>query len=67
MADSPDEPTKRLSVEIPDRLHHQLRLQAVEQRTTVAAIIREMLEREIERGRHLTPPREAKARKARAA
>ena len=46
MADSP-EPTRRLSVEIPDSLHHRLRLLALEERTTLAAIVREMLEREI--------------------
>ena len=47
MTDNATEPTRRLSVEIPDSLHHQLRLLALQERTTLAAIVRELLEREI--------------------
>jgi len=49
MPDRPEEPMRRLSVEIPDNLHHRLRRLALDERTTIAAIVREMLEREIER------------------
>ena len=63
MPDRPVEPMRRLSVEIPDDLHHRLRRLALDERTTLAAIVREMLEREIERrqksdplARHAVPP-----------
>jgi hypothetical protein len=49
MPDRPEEPMRRLSVEIPDGLHHRLRRLALDERTTLAAIVRELLEREIAR------------------
>jgi predicted transcriptional regulator len=49
MTDRADEPMRRLSVEIPDSLHHRLRRLALDERTTLAAIVRELLEREVAR------------------
>lgn len=43
-----EEPIKRLSVEVTDRLHHQLRSLALEQRTTVSEIVRRLIEKELE-------------------
>ena len=41
------DPIKRVLVRIPDSLHHRLRLQAVQNRTTMEAIVRDALERVI--------------------
>jgi hypothetical protein len=40
-----EEPIKRVLVPMPDSLHHRIRVLAAERRTTMQAIIREMLER----------------------
>jgi hypothetical protein len=50
------EPTSRLVVIIPDNLHHRLRVLAAEQRSTIAEITREALEREIARRRGSDSP-----------
>ena len=66
MPDRPEEPTKRLVVEIADSLHYRLRMLAVQRRTTVANIVRTLIERETAEpqkkgdslARHLAPPTE---------
>ena len=62
--DSPDaDPDRRLVVLIKDSLHYRLRVLAAEQRTTIADVVREAIEREITRRRedgdplpHRPPP-----------
>jgi hypothetical protein len=50
--DSPDaDPDRRLVVLIKDSLHYRLRVLAAEQRTTIADLVREAIEREIARRR----------------
>jgi hypothetical protein len=50
--DSPDaDPDRRLVVLIKDSLHYRLRVLAAEQRTTIADLVREAIEREIVRRR----------------
>ena len=61
---SPDaDPDRRLVVLIKDSLHYRLRVLAAEQRTTIADVVREAIEREITRRRedgdplpHRPPP-----------
>ena len=63
-ADSPNaDPDRRLVVLIKDSLHYRLRVLAAEQRTTIADVVREAIEREITRRRedgdplpHRPPP-----------
>ena len=63
-ADSPNaDPDRRLVVLIKDSLHYRLRVLAAEQRTTIADVVREAIEREITQRRedgdplpHRPPP-----------
>jgi hypothetical protein len=55
--DSPDvDPDRRLVVLIKDSLHYRLRVLAAEQRTTIADLVREAIEREIARRREGVGP-----------
>ena len=43
------DPIKRVMVPMPDSLHHRLRVLAAERRTTMQVLIREALERHLDR------------------
>jgi hypothetical protein len=51
MAEPAKEPTRRLAVDLPESVHHQLRQLALDERTTVADIIRAMVEQRLASGR----------------
>jgi hypothetical protein len=44
---TPKEPTKRLAVDMPESLHHQLRRLALDERTTASDIIRALVEQRL--------------------
>jgi plasmid stability protein len=52
-----DEELKRVMMRIPASLHHRLRIRAAERQTTMEAILRNMLERELSSSGRETEPR----------
>jgi hypothetical protein len=46
-----DDPIRRIMVRLPDSVHHRVRVMAAEQRTTMAEIIREAVERAVMKGK----------------
>lgn len=57
MPSKPPPAERRINVYIDDALHHRLRVLAADRRTTVSAIIRELVERELAK-----PPQRKKPR-----
>jgi hypothetical protein len=58
MPETPKEPTKRLAVDLPESMHHQLRRLALDERTTASDIIRALVEQRLAQQRQ--PPRTRK-------
>jgi hypothetical protein len=56
---TPKEPTKRLAVDMPESLHHQLRRLALDERTTASDIIRALVEQRL--AQQQKQPRKGKA------
>ena len=57
---TPKEPTKRLAVDMPENLHHQLRRLALDERTTASDIIRALVEQRLAQQQQ-KQPRKGKA------
>jgi hypothetical protein len=58
---APKEPTKRLAVDMPESLHHQLRRLALDERTTASDIIRALVEQRLAQRHQQKHPRKGKA------